>query len=262
MTTKQQHADLKAPDSADPVSGIVLSRVTKRFSCADGNRVTAVDQVSLRVPVAEWVHLLGPNGSGKSTLLRIVQGEINQDEGSREVHEELSTRSRYVEQGVARNLVSSMTVLENMLLSFRNGSRLFPSLLPARRRVVVDRVRESLAVFDMGLESRLMEKVGNLSGGQQQAVVAAKVLASDPRLLLLDEFTSALDLRVSHQVLGVLYDYARENRVTVVAVTHDLHRVEGHGDRIVVLDAGHVKSDTTLAQRHLTAREIASLVYN
>ncbi len=250
------------PKEADRAFGIVFSQVTKRFSVADGSHLTAVDQVSLCIPVGEWVHILGPNGSGKSTILRIMQGEVHQDEGVVKVCAELGSHSRYVEQGIARNLVSSMTVLENMLLSPRNGCRGLPSLLPAQQRVLVNRARESLAMFDMGLETRMAEKMGHLSGGQQQAVVAARVLASVPRLLLLDEFTSALDLRVSHKVLGVLYNYARDNRVTVVAITHDLHRVEEHGDRIIVLDAGRVKSDTRLDEQHLTAQEIASLVYS
>lgn len=257
-------ADMTVPNTTDAIertTGIVLTGVTKRFDSADGSSVTAIDNVSLTFDDNEWVHLLGPNGSGKSTLLRIVLGEVRHDEGTCNVAAELRARSRYVEQGVTRNLVPSMTVLENMLLTTRNGARLLPSLRLAHRDETVETSRVALSLFDMGLERRLADKVGHLSGGQQQAVVAARVLASRPRLLLLDEFTSALDLRVSQKVLSVVRDYAKKHGVTVLAVTHDLHQVEGHGDRIVVLDAGHVKSDTSLHQGQISAKQIAELVY-
>lgn len=245
----------------DEVRGIVLTGVTKRFDGADGARVTAVDNVTFAIRPAEWVYLVGPNGSGKSTLLRILLGELRQDGGTCIVSEELRARARFVEQGVTRNLVVSMTVLENMLLTTRNRTRVLPSLRLAKRTDTVAMSRDALALFGMGLEDRLADKVGHLSGGQQQAVVAARVLASRPRLLLLDEFTSALDLRVSQRVLGVVREQTIANRITVLAVTHDLHQVEKHGDRVVVLDAGRVKSDTSLFEKPMSAKEIAELVY-
>jgi putative ABC transport system ATP-binding protein len=261
MPTNSDRPDGDARGNAEASAGITLAGVTKRFDGADGSSVTAVDHVSLTFREGEWVHLLGPNGSGKSTLLRIVLGEVRQDEGTCDVAANLRARSRYVEQGVSRNLVPSMTVLENMLLTTRNGAKLFPSLRLARRNDTVAMSQEALTLFGMGLERRLAEKVGHLSGGQQQAIVAARALASRPRLLLLDEFTSALDLRVSQRVLEVVRSYADEHHVTVLAVTHDLHQIEGHGDRIVVLDGGRVKSDTPLIQKRMTAKQIAELVY-
>jgi len=239
----------------------VFNNVSKGFVGPDGSFLKAIDGLSLELRSGDWFYVLGQNGSGKSTLLRLLSGDLIPDEGECRINQDLQSHTRYVEQGVLNNLVPSMTILENMLLTRWDSEQRMPSLRLAKSGEGVQAIRNALALFGMGLESRLNVKVGHLSGGQQQAVVAARVLASGPKLLLLDEFTSALDLRVSKQVLGVVRDYAKQNGVTVVSVTHDLHQVEGQGGRIIVLDGGHVKSYIDLSERPLTAREIAEFVY-
>ena len=248
--------------SADSATTQVsLDNISKFFAGADGARISAIVGLSVSFREGEWTYVLGANGSGKSTLLRLLAGELCPDEGDLKFPPELLRHRRYVEQGVLRNLVPSMTILENMLLKVRSGTQLLPSLRRTHSEEEISSFREALALFGMGLEKRLGDKVGHLSGGQQQAVVAAKVLAGKPRLLLLDEFTSALDHRTSKKVLDVVSHYAKTNGLTVLSVTHDLHQVEGRGDRLLVLDAGGIKADIVLAGSQLSAKQIAEVVY-
>jgi len=242
-------------------TAVRVDQAVKKYALPDGSCVFAANGVSFDVCLGDWVYLIGPNGSGKSTVLRMIYGSITPDEGSAWVAPELEGTVQYVEQGILSNLVPSMTVLENMLLVRETKTKRLPSLHLFKQSSRMEKIRASLALFGMGLEGRLNERVSHLSGGQQQAIVAARVLSASPRLLLLDEFTSALDFKVSKQVLNVIQKYAKDNQVTVISVTHDLHQLEAMKGKVVVLDEGRVKTSLDLNAQAVSAREIAEVVY-
>jgi putative ABC transport system ATP-binding protein len=239
-----------------------LTGIGKRFAAGSDREVVALQGVTLTCRAAEWTYIVGGNGSGKSTLLRIISGELTPDEGSVEHLPEVQTRGIvYVEQGAAPNLVLTMTVYENLVISaLRNRGR-FPGLQQYRRSDLRARFSDVLAQFGMGIENRLEDQVGLLSGGQQQAVVAAQVLLLKPSLILLDEFTSALDKRTAPVILSILQQTARSVGAAIVAVTHDFHWIESTGDRVVVMDGGRIKSVLHRTEHALTAQHVMEASY-
>ena len=218
---------------------IRLEDVTKRFFPGTANEVVALDGVSFDIHAGEWLYVLGGNGCGKSTLLRVISGQcypedgqvIRQDNGRSAIH--------FVESGSHHDLIPSMTIYENLMLVNTDRSRI-PRLRNYHRKNHEMRFVGMLGMFGLGLEKRLGDQVVGLSGGQQQAVVATKALLSSATILLLDEFTSALDKKTAPIILRILKDHCRKNGITVIAVTHDYHWIDETANRVVLMEAGKV----------------------
>lgn len=230
---------------AGPV--IELSGVTKRF----GPDVLGLDDVDLTVTAGEIVVLLGLSGSGKSTLLRHVDGlhqptsgtvrvlgvEVT-TAGGRELRE-LRRRVGFVFQQF--DLVGSRTVLENVCtgaLGRLRGPRLG---LPTYPKVLR---REALEHLDrVGLADRAFQRADTLSGGQQQRVAVARALMQQPDVLLADEPVASLDPESSAQVMELLKEISREDRLTVLCSLHQVDLALSWGNRIVGLRSGRTVLD-------------------
>ena len=229
-----------------------LEDVTKRFFPGTTNEVVALDKISFEIYAGEWLYVLGGNGCGKSTLLRAISGECHPEEGRVILKDNGRSAIHFVESGSHQDLIPSMTIYENLMLVNTDHSRI-PRLRNFHNKNHEIRFMEVLGMFCMGLEKRLSDQLVSLSGGQQQAVVAAKALLSSPTILLLDEFTSALDKKAAPIILRILRDHCRTNGITVIAVTHDYHWIDDTADRVVLMEAGKVveimsrggKSDVT-----------------
>lgn len=219
---------------------IYIKGVTKRFSPGTVNEIVALDELSLEIPVGEWVYIVGGNGSGKSTLLRTIYGQWSPDSGTITTLDHKNSAIFFVESGNQNDLVPSMTVYENLMLTNHKGRNL-PSLKRYRNKEERKRFIEILIKFNLQLENRLDDQVVGMSSGQQQAVVAAKVLLSGAKIILLDEFTSALDKKTAPVILRILQDHARINNVTIIAVTHDYQWIQETADRVVVMESGKVR---------------------
>jgi len=216
-----------------------VENITKVFPAENGENITALQNVSLTFYPGEWTYVIGANGSGKSTLLNIIADELHPEQGKIRNDAE----HFLLEQKTSANLVPSMTVYENLVLAlFKKGKGLWPFKF-YKNREIEKRITEVLACFDMELESRLHSSVLTLSGGQCQAVSAAKAILFEPQLLLADEFTSALDQKVAPIIINVLKDYIKSNDAIGITVTHDLHEIPGNGDRVIVLKCGEVVAD-------------------
>ena len=225
---------------------INLRNVTKRF----GDR-TILDSISLTIPAGETVALLGPSGGGKSTLIRCLNGLNVFDAGEVQIgpHRLVAgSRNRRAEvQQVRRGfgmifqdfqLFPHLNVLDNVIEAPLRVLRLPRS--EARTRAV-----------------RLLERVGmaqhrsafpqQLSGGQKQRVAIARALAMEPRGLLCDEITSALDPELKHEVLNVIEDLKRD-RLTIVLVTHEIGFARRAADRVVVLCDGRILEEGSPAE--------------
>ena len=217
---------------------ITLRNVTKRF----GDR-TILDDISLTIPPGEIVALLGPSGGGKSTLIRCLNGLNEFDAGEIEVgpHRLLAG---------SRNRRSDIQQVRRGFGMIFQDFQLFPHLS------VLDNVVEApirvlhLSTPEAKLRAqRLLERVGmsdhvtafpqQLSGGQKQRVAIARALAMEPRGLLCDEITSALDPELKGEVLNVLEDLKRD-RLTIVLVTHEIGFARRAADRVVVLCDGRI----------------------
>jgi sulfate transport system ATP-binding protein len=216
---------------------IEIHNITKTFG-----RYTALRDVSFTVPDGELVALLGPSGSGKTTLLRIIAGlEVPDDAGGviRFNGEDVTGRSvgrravGFVFQHYA--LFRHMTVFENIAF----GLRVRPRALRPPRSQIRDKVEELLRLIQLeGIENRYPSQ---LSGGQRQRVALARVLAIEPKVLLLDEPFGALDAKVRQSLRRWLRKLHDEIHVTSVFVTHDQEEALELADRIVVMNKGRIE---------------------
>ena len=230
-------ADKPEAASSDLVPALVEVRdAVKRFRTPEGSHVTALDRVTLDVGRNELVTLLGPSGCGKTTLLRCLSGFEDLDGGSIAI-------GGIAMAGVPAHRRPVNTVFQSYALfpHMTVGGNVAYSLEVAgvareeRRR----RVADALAMVNLeGMERR---KPAQLSGGQQQRVALARALAPRPKLLLLDEPLSALDLKLRQAVRVELKQIQKETGITFIFVTHDQEEALTMSDRIAVMSAGEVQ---------------------
>jgi putative ABC transport system ATP-binding protein len=236
---------------------LALEGVSKRFHAGGADERIALDRVSLELPEGSFVIVIGSNGSGKSTLLNVVSGHValdagavridGRDVGAMQEHERAGLIAR-VMQDPMRGTLATMTIEENLALAdMRSAGRgLAPAITPARRR----RFADALALFGLGLESRLQARAGLLSGGQRQVLALAMAVLHPPRVLLLDEHTAALDPRTAELVMAATLRAVGAARITTLMVTHQMQSAIAFGDRLVMMDAGRVLLDVGGAEKH------------
>jgi len=226
---------------------VVISHLTKRF----GERLV-LDDVSLSVDAGQTIALIGPSGAGKSTLLRSINGLNTFDEGQIRVgsHTLLPNRSHHACPGARQvrrlfgmifqdfQLSPHLTALENVVEAPRCVLRLSKAEAQQRAMRLLSRV---------GLADRATAYPQQLSGGQKQRVAIARAMAMEPRGLLCDEITSALDPELKSEVLAVLEDLKRDG-LTLIIVTHEIGFARRAADRVVVLADGKIIEDGTPSQ--------------
>jgi putative ABC transport system ATP-binding protein len=232
---------LMMPDVSPPRTGPSVELVALHKRYREGERLhTVLDGASASIGPGERVAILGPSGSGKSTLLNLISGIDLPDSGSVRVgdadlvalSEAARTRFRREHVGFVFqffNLLPTLTVLENLLLPLELTGNLDADQ-QARVRRLLDRV---------GLADRAGSFPDRLSGGEQQRVALARALAHDPGLLLADEPTGNLDEDMADQVAALLAELARDQRTTLVVVTHS-RALAGRMDRILRMDHGRL----------------------
>lgn len=229
---------------------IRLRELRKTFAPGTVSEVRALQGVSADVAEGQFVTLIGTNGSGKSTLLGAVAGSFLVDSGTIELagedvtREPAHARARLVSrvfQNPFSGTVAEMSLEENLhLASLRGAPRTLRLALTAPRRQAY---RDAVARLGMGLEGRMDAPMGTLSGGQRQALTLLMAVLVEPKVLLLDEHTAALDPRSSDQVLRLTERFVSEGRLTTLMVTHSMDQALGLGDRTLMLHAGRVVED-------------------
>jgi len=219
----------------------------RTFNPGTVNVVRALQGVDLDLEPGAFVIVLGTNGSGKSTLLNAVAGTFPVDEGSIRIggtnvtrwpeHRRASLIGR-VFQNPFTGTAPRLTVAENLALSMRRGhvGGLGRALPVGRLREIRDRVSE----LGMGLEDRLNTQIGQLSGGQRQALTLLMATIVRPELLLLDEHTAALDPRSAEQVLRITQQVVSRDRLTTLMVTHAMPQATRFGDRVIMMHRGRI----------------------
>lgn len=213
---------------------VEIQGVTKRFGVGAA-AVTALDDVSLTIAPNEFFTLLGPSGCGKTTLLRLLGGFEHPTSGvilldGRDVAGDPPNRRPVNTVFQSYVLFPHMTIEQNVAFGLER--------LGQRGQVVTDRVAAMLRL--VRLEALGKRRPDQLSGGQQQRIALARALAPQPRLLLLDEPLSALDLKLRRGMQGELKRIQRETGITFVLVTHDQEEALSMSDRIAVMDRGRV----------------------
>ena len=226
---------------------LTVNNVCQTFNAGTVNEVCALRGVSLDLPEGAFLVILGGNGSGKSTLLNAVAGTFTPDAG--EIHLAGQNVTRWQEHRRARLIgrvfqnpftgtAPTMSIAENLALAARRGQR--RKLGWALPRKLMDELRDRVGQLRMGLEDRLDNAIGSLSGGQRQALTLLMATWLKPALLLLDEHTAALDPKSADQVLRVTEDVISRYRLTTLMVTHSMQQAADLGDRIVIMHKGAV----------------------
>ncbi|EFK11094.1 ABC transporter, ATP-binding protein [delta proteobacterium NaphS2] len=245
---------------------LVLKDVSKVFNPCTQDEKVALNSLNLSVKDGDFVTIIGSNGAGKSTLLNCVAGTYRPDGGSviidgRDITKSPEhRRARYlarVFQDPTLGTAAAMTIEENLSLAELRGRKrgLGPGVTKKRRA----RYREVLKVLELGLEDRLRDRVGLLSGGQRQSLALLMTTLSLPRLLLLDEHTAALDPRTADKVMTLTDHVVEENRLTTLMVTHNMNQALKHGNRMIMLHQGQVRMDVSGEEKQkLTVREVVA----
>ncbi|GAB4307400.1 MAG: ABC transporter ATP-binding protein [Candidatus Bipolaricaulota bacterium] len=241
---------------------MILELVGVRKSYAVGAQlVSALAGVEFALAEREFVTVIGSNGAGKTTLLNVIAGGARPDQGKvyllgRDVTGwPTHRRARWIGrvfQDPRQGAAPSLTVAENLALASRKGRRGLRFPLTRRRRTVV---QEALAGLGMGLEERLSERVACLSGGERQALAVLMATLAQPRLLLLDEHTAALDPANAERVLAVTEDLVRAGGLATLMVTHRMDQALACGDRLVMLHRGRILLDLPSTEKRALAVE-------
>ena len=202
--------------------------------------------LNLRVNRGEFVVIIGDNGAGKSTLFNVISASLKPKTGTVSIDgkdlNSLSTREKSalvsnVLQDPKLGTIENMTLLENLNIAYMRGKkrRVFP-----RSRRLKEVFKEKLARLNMGLEDRINEYVGNLSGGQRQAFSLVMSTLSDYEVLLLDEITASLDKNSSNRVMSIAQSIAKRDNKICLAITHDLKYLESFSGKILRLEGGRL----------------------
>ncbi len=251
-------SDLPTPD-ADPAareSGLVAQDLRKVFFPRTVNEVVALNDLSLHVNPGDFVTVIGSNGSGKTTLLNTIAGTVPLTSGTVRLEGKDITRlPEYVRarsigrvfQDPRAGTAPSMSIQENMAMAYlrgrRRGLRLGVSAKLKRQ------MKECLADLRMGLETRLTTQVNKLSGGQRQAMSLLMATVAEPRLLLLDEHTAALDPKVAATIMDITGKIVQERRLTTIMVTHNMEIALKWGNRLIMMHSGRVILDVSGATK-------------
>lgn len=229
---------------------LTLQNVTKVFFKDKPNEIIALDSFSLTMHQGEFITVVGANGSGKSTLLNVISGNEIIDDGKLLLNEKsIETlpdykRSKWIArvfQNPLQGTASELSILDNFrLASLRGKSKTLKIGIDDEFK---SHVKEHLLLLGMGLENKINQPMGILSGGQRQALTMLMTVMSDVKVLLLDEPTAALDPRSAAKVMELADQLINEYRLTVVFITHNMKEATIYGDRLIQLSHGKLKRD-------------------
>ena len=226
---------------------LTLSHLSKTFNPSTVNEKKALDDLSLHLEPGDFVTIIGSNGAGKSTLFNAIFGDFFTDSGSvlldgRDItfqpsHVRAKSIGRLY-QDPMRGSAPGMSIEENLALAAGSGGW-FSHITRADKA----RFRDQLAQLNMGLEDRMKQPVGLLSGGQRQALTLLMATMVPPKLLLLDEHTAALDPATAEKVLEITKDVVARHRITTLMVTHNMQNALDLGNRTLMMDGGRIVLD-------------------
>ena len=224
-----------------------ISHISKTFNSGTVNEKVALYDLSLSVRDNDFISILGSNGAGKSTLFNAIAGTFFTDCGSILLDgEDITLQPEYIRakkigrlfQDPMLGSAPGMTIEENLALAAGYGGW-FSHISKADKEVF----REKLSLLHMGLEDRMQQPVGLLSGGQRQALTLMMATINPPSLLLLDEHTAALDPATAEKVLELTKEIVENNRLTCLMVTHNMQTALDLGNRTLMMDDGQIIYD-------------------
>jgi len=229
---------------------IEISNLDKRFNRGKANEVHALKNINLSIADQEFVVIVGANGSGKTSLLNCISGSVFSSSGEIRIGGDIVTRlpehkrSKWIAR-VFQNPLSGTAPDLSILDNFRLAAlRTSPKML----RIGVSeafrkKVQEKIASLNMGLENKIDQPMGTLSGGQRQALTLLMSVMDEGRILLLDEPTAALDPRSAEAVMKTADQLIRDYGLTAILITHNLKEAFQYGNRIIQMAEGEIIKD-------------------
>lgn len=241
-----------------------IENVYKTFNPGTINEKKALQGVNLHLQAGDFVTVIGGNGAGKSTVLNMITGVYPVDSGTITVDGVDVTkmpdykRAKYfgrVFQDPMMGTAADMQIEENLALALRRGKprTLRPGITSKERA----QFKELLKMLDLGLEDRLTSKVGLLSGGQRQAITLLMATLQNPKLLMLDEHTAALDPQTAAKVLSLTDKLVKSEQITTMMITHNMKDAITYGNRLIMMNKGRIVFDIAgEAKARLTIDEL------
>lgn len=227
-----------------------LANVSKLFFAGSPDEKIALTQINLSLRPGDFVTVIGSNGAGKSTLMNIISGVLTPDAGDVRIDgksvQQLPEykRSRWIGRVFQDPMAGTsphMTIEENLAIAHARGkSRGFGIGVTRAKRAYY---QEQLRRLNLGLETRLKAKVGQLSGGERQALSLLMATFTQPQILLLDEHTAALDPARAELVTRLTDSIVREMKLTTLMVTHNMEQAIRLGNRLIMMDKGRIILD-------------------
>lgn len=229
-----------------------IKNVRKTFNKNTINEKKALNGINLHLNEGDFVTVIGGNGAGKSTLLNMIAGVYPIDSGKIEIDE--INISRYPEYKRAQYIgrvfqdpmmgtAAGMEIQENMALAYRRGKK--RGLSWGIKTEEKSYYHEAIQKLGLGLQDRMTNKVGLLSGGQRQALTLLMATLQKPKLLLLDEHTAALDPKTARKVLDITQEIVKEQNLTTLMITHNMKDAIQIGNRLIMMHEGRIIYDVS-----------------
>ena len=244
-----------------------MMHIEKSFNIGTINEKKVLNDLNLTINDGDFITVIGGNGAGKSTMLNTIAGVYRVDggrillDGEDITYKSETDRARYIGrvfQDPMMGTAANMQIEENLAIASRRGR--VPTLRwssPASQR---EKFREQLKTLNLGLEDRLESKVGLLSGGQRQALTLLMATLVEPKLLLLDEHTAALDPKTAAQVLALTNDIVNKRKLTTLMITHNMKDALACGNRLIMLHNGHILIDVKGEEKkNLTIKDLLAM---
>ena len=230
-----------------------ISNISKTFNPGTANEKQAITGLTLHLKPGDFATIIGSNGAGKSTLFTAICGDFLTDGGRIELDGRDITfvpqhvRARIIGrlyQDPMRGSAPGMTIEENLALAAGSGGWLSHMTRKDKKKF-----QEQLSRLGIGLEDRMTQPVGLLSGGQRQALTLLMATMVPPKILLLDEHTAALDPATAEKVLQITKEIVDEHKITTLMVTHNMQNALDMGNRTLMMDDGRIVYDVEGAER-------------
>lgn len=238
-----------------------LKNISKTFNPGTEDEKKALDNITTTIKDGDFISIIGANGAGKSTLFNAICGSFLTDSGSIILNGRDITmlpeykRARSIGrlfQDPMKGSAPNMSIEENLALAAGKGG-----WLSSVSKADKDTFREKLSLLGMGLENRMKQQVGLLSGGQRQALTLLMATVNAPELLLLDEHTAALDPATAEKVLEITKNTVAEKHITCLMITHNMQSALDLGNRTIMMNHGRIIFDTEGAERKkLTVQDL------
>lgn len=245
--------------ASEKTAMLIMKNVSKTFNLGTVNEKQALKGVNLELKKGDFATIIGSNGAGKSTLFNAITGAFYADKGLIMLDgEDITYVQEHVRSKVIGHLFQDplkgtaphMSIEENMALAYLRASTSKNAYFSRIKASDKKKFREQLSLLNMGLEDRMKQPVGLLSGGQRQALTLLMATMVTPKILLLDEHTAALDPETAKKVLELTKQIVAEREITCLMVTHNMHQALELGNRTLMMDSGNIILDVSGEERN------------